>query len=116
MECIVSTNKLYKKYKKHIAISGVEMHISKGSIYGLIGKNGAGKSTLLKIIAGLSMPSSGNVSSIPKDKMGVLIESPALYQNLNAYENLKLKCMALGIKDYGCINETLKIVVGSGIM
>jgi len=92
------------------------MHISKGSIYGLIGKNGAGKSTLLKIIAGLSMPSSGNVSLIPKDKMGVLIESPALYQNLNAYENLKLKCIALGIKDYGCINETLKIVVGSGIM
>jgi len=110
MECIVSTHKLYKKYKKHIAINGVEMSISKGSIYGLIGKNGAGKSTLLKIIAGLSMPSSGNISSIPKDKMGVLIESPALYQNLTAYENLKLKCIALGIKDYGCINETLKVV------
>lgn len=109
MKEIVSTSNLTRRYKKYTAVDGVNICIREGEIYGLIGKNGAGKSTLLKMIAGLTFPTEGTIRTIDKTKIGALIENPALYLNLTAYENLKLKCIALGIHDYHCIKEALEL-------
>ena len=53
MEYILETHNLEKRYKKFKALNNLNLHIEKGSIYGLIGKNGAGKTTLIRIICGL---------------------------------------------------------------
>lgn len=68
------------------------MHCSQGEICGVLGANGAGKSTLFKIITGLMTPSSGEICihSNGKKSIGAIIEKPALYPYLNAFENLKV--------------------------
>src|SRR5512143_3314906 len=50
---VVRVEGFTKRYKKHVAVSGVDLTIKKGEIYGLIGPDGAGKSSLMKAIAGV---------------------------------------------------------------
>ena len=124
MEYLLSTNNLTKIYGKQRAVDKVNIHIRKGDIYGLIGKNGAGKTTILRMIGGLAKVSEGEYSlygytgsDIKKvqSRVGILIEEPGVYANMSAYENLKLKCIAAGVKDKGIINEILATVGLSGV-
>ncbi len=96
MEYIIETTNLSKKFSNKVAVDKINMHIKKGDIYGFIGKNGAGKTTAMKMILGLLNPSDGEISLFgSKDlnqgrkKIGSLIESPGLYKNCTAYENMK---------------------------
>ncbi len=96
MEYIIETTNLSKKFSNKVAVDKINMHIKKGDIYGFIGKNGAGKTTAMKMILGLLNPSEGEISLFgSKDlnqgrkKIGSLIESPGLYKNCTAYENMK---------------------------
>src|SRR5690606_5093841 len=94
--------------------------IKKGEIYGFIGQNGAGKSTLLRIITGLSFPTAGSVELFGEDnprmltdaqkRTGAIIESPALFPNMTAYENLEVHRLQKGIPGKECINKTLEFV------
>jgi len=103
MSVLFQTKHLTKRYKDYDAVADVSISISKGKIYGLIGKNGAGKTTLLKLISGLIKPTSGTVvfsetvSSKNECRIGVLIEAPGLYPNMTGYENLKAKSLCLGL-------------------
>lgn len=118
-ELLLQTRGLTKQFGHHKAVDHVDMHLKKGSIYGFIGRNGAGKTTFLKIVAGLSKQTSGdielfgcrgaNLSSI-RSRVGGLIESPGLYPNMNAYDNLNLKCKLFGIRKKGYIEEILDLV------
>ncbi len=119
MDYILTTNGLTKTYGKHNAADHISIHVRQGDIYGLIGRNGAGKTTLLKMISGLATPSdgdftlfnySGNEKSRVMHRVGNLIESPGIYPDLSAYENLKLKCIALGVRDKTVISKILKTV------
>lgn len=120
---ILTTDKLKKTYSKVNAVNEVDMHIKKGSIYGLIGKNGAGKTTIMKMVGGLARPTSGKINfegfSNNKEaykKIGTVIEDPALYKYLNAHDNIKLKCLAYGIEgsdEY--IDEKLALVGLKGV-
>ena len=119
MEYLLSTNNLTKIYGKQRAVDKVNIHIRKGDIYGLIGKNGAGKTTILRMLGGLAKVSEGEYSlygytgsDIKKvqSRVGILIEDPGVYPNMSAYENLKIKCIAAGVKDKGIINELLNTV------
>ena len=119
MDYLLSVQNLSKKYNNQFAINNINLNLKKGEIYGLIGKNGAGKTTLLKIIAGLVKPSNGDISLFDysgDDRMkvlsriGTLIEAPGLYPNLTAYDNLKLKCLCLGINEPKYIGSILEIV------
>lgn len=119
MEYLLSTRCLTKRYGKHNAVNKVNLHIRHGDIYGLIGRNGAGKTTILKMLGGLSSPTEGEISIFGKtgrealplmSRIGVLIEHPGLYLNMSAAENLKLKCMAMGIRKKGYTDELLKTV------
>ena len=119
MEYILETNKLTKVYGQKEAAVDVDLHIREGQIYGLIGRNGAGKTTIMRIISGLSAPTRGSYSLFGKTgpemgkllrNVGVLIEHPGLYPRLSAYENLKIKCIAMGIKPQGYVEELLQLI------
>ena len=119
MEYLLTTNSLSKAYGRHKAVNAVNLHIRQGDIYGLIGRNGAGKTTILKIISGLAAPTSGDFSLFGKSgrdaagymsRIGTLIEAPGVYPNMTAAENLKLKCLAMGVRKKGVIEELLKTV------
>ena len=115
-ELILETKCLKKYYGKQLAVNNISLHIPRGSIYGLLGLNGAGKSTTLKIITGLLHPSAGEIIAFGEPwerrhlrRMGVLIESPALYGNLTAYENLLVHAKLIGLPKER-IYEVLEIV------
>ena len=121
MENVVAINGISKKYGKAIVLDNVSFEIPKGSIFGLVGRNGAGKTTLMRIITGLSDPTSGSysisgVSSGDKNiltvrrRMGSIIESPAVFKNLSAYDNIKLQYINLGMTSFDSIPELLELV------
>lgn len=102
---ILVTKNLEKKFKRDIVLSDVNLNVKKGEIYGLLGLNGAGKSTLMKIICGIFSKTKGEVffegeqwKRAQLKKIGSLIEGPATYGNLSAYDNLKLFCLQENIK------------------
>ena len=115
-EVILKTNNLTKKYKEFTALDNVSITISKGDIYGLIGRNGAGKTTLMKLITTLTNPTSGefelfgegeNNITENKRRIGCLIENPSFFPNLTAYENLKYYAIQKGIVNFNQIDEAL---------
>ena len=115
-EYIIKTNHVSKKFKKTYAIKDLSMCVRKNSVYGLLGPNGAGKSTLLKMITGITRSTSGEIlfNNHPwsrKDllNIGSLIESPPLYENLTAFENLKVRATLLGIGAEKCTEVLQKM-------
>ena len=113
---ILQTKDLCKFFKKQKAVNNISISVKKDSIYGLLGPNGAGKSTFLKMITGILKPTRGEIifnnqiwSRNDLINIGALIESPPLYENLTARENLKVRSILLDIPDTR-IDEVLKIV------
>ena len=107
-EILLETHALTKQFRKHKAVSEIDMHIKRGAVYGFIGRNGAGKTTFLKMISGLANPSSGDYSlfgysgndlSKVRSRVGCLIEEPGLYKNMSAFDNLTIKAKMFGISD-----------------
>ena len=117
MEYILRTNTVSKKYTNYYAVDKVSISIKKGEIYGLIGENGAGKSTLMKMIAGLVEPSEGSIALfgnfVPQTeryRIGCVIESPALYAELTAKQNLEVFRKAYGLSSKESVQQILKQV------
>ena len=121
MEYVLKTNALSKKYGKSNVINGLNMSVPKGAIYGFVGKNGAGKTTLIRIICGLQEPTSGDYSlygikntekTILKSRrrMGAVVETPSIYTNMTARDNLKQQYQILGLPSYDGIDELLHLV------
>lgn len=121
MDYILRTFGLCKKYKNQMAVNHADMTIRKGDIYGFVGENGSGKTTIIRLITGLIFPYAGSFELFgvsnkdPKigevrRKVGAVVESPSIYQNMSARENLQMQCMVLGIEDNGKILRTLQIV------
>jgi len=116
MKNIIETKNLTKEYKDFKALDKVSINIEEGKVYGLLGPNGAGKSTFLKLITQIIKPSYGQIifrgheiSQNDLSKIGSIIENPAIYPNLTAYENLKVLTTLLDIEEER-INKVLKIV------
>ncbi len=121
MEYVLTTNALSKQYGQFKALNGLSMHVPKGSVYGFVGKNGAGKTTLIRVICGLQAPTSGDYSiyglsskekAIIKSRrrMGAVVETPSIYLNMTAEENLKEQYCVLGLPSFDGIPELLKLV------
>lgn len=114
MDYIIETESLTKKYGKTVVVEDVSLHVKRGEIYGLIGKNGAGKTTFLKMVSKLVNATSGKIIMRPLDnkklKIGCLIEDPGLYYEMNAFENLKCKCIMSGINNKEYIESLLRLV------
>ena len=121
MDYILTAENLGKHYRHSNALSGFSMHIPKGSIYGFVGRNGAGKTTLIRLICGLQEPTEGSFtlygvestdSGIVKarQRMGAVVETPAIYLDMTAEENLKQQYRVLGLPSFDSIPELLKLV------
>jgi ABC-2 type transport system ATP-binding protein len=105
MEYILQTDNLSKVYGTKTVLNHVSIHVPKKSIYGLVGKNGAGKTTLMRIICGLTQQSDGSYELLGKsndatvrNKMGMLIEKPGIYEHMTALENLRYFSLLFGIQ------------------
>lgn len=116
---IIETNNLTKTYGSFTAVSNVNLHIPKGTVYGFLGPNGAGKSTTMKLFLGLTKPSSGTFTidgkSYPEHRIEILkeigsfIEAPAFYGNLTGEENLDIIRNLLGLPK-SSVAEVLELV------
>ena len=121
MDYVLQTQGLTKRYRRGKALDGLTMAVPKGAIYGLVGKNGAGKTTLLRLICGLQEPSSGSYSlyGVSNDRkellkvrrrMGAVVETPSIYLNMSAGENLEQQALILGLPDVNGLGELLELV------
>lgn len=116
---MIETENLTKTYADFTAVSDLNLHIPKGSVYGFLGPNGAGKSTTMKMFLGLTKPTSGSFvidgKQYPKDRVEILrevgsfIEAPAFYGNLTGEENLEIIQKILGLPR-SSVAEALEIV------
>lgn len=107
MESVVTTNGLTYRYGETTVVSGVDLAVPRGSVYGFVGPNGAGKTTTIKLLLGLLTPAGGSVELLGEPvrgrrpsalaRVGALVESPALYPHLTAEENLRLDQIARGV-------------------
>lgn len=121
MDYVLRTNALRKSYRHFHALNGVTMNVPKGAIYGFVGKNGAGKTTLIRLICGMQMPTSGDytlygIKSTDKAinkarrRIGAVVETPSIYLDMNASDNLKQQYSIIGVPDYDGIDDLLKLV------
>ena len=116
---IIETKNLTKSYADFTAVSGINLHIPKGAVYGFLGPNGAGKSTTMKMFLGLTKPSGGSFTidgkKYPENRVQILkeigsfIEAPAFYGNLSGEENLDIIRKILGLPK-SSVAEALEIV------
>lgn len=118
-EIVLQTKQLTKRYRNFTALDHADMTVYREDIYGLIGRNGAGKTTMMKLVTGLSEQTEGEYSIFGKTgtaaekekrRIGCLIENPAFFGNLTAYQNLRYYCYQKGITDLKQIDEALELV------
>lgn len=120
MREIIKVEQLSKKYHHEYVLKNVSMTINKGDIYGFVGQNGAGKSTTIRMIAGLGLPNEGTIYLFGENskqhleesqkRMGLLLEGPAYYGNLSAFENMEVQRKLLGVPGKRKSEEILKLV------
>ena len=118
---VLEVHNIEKRYKNISVLKNLNMTIKKGAIYGLIGKNGSGKTTLIRIITGLQNPTSGFYSlyNVPyndsnildkRNRIGAIVETPSMYGNMSAKDNLIVQFKNIGIPSLNKIDYLLKIV------
>ena len=121
MEYVLKTNGLSKHYKNFKALNGLTMNVPKGAIYGFVGRNGAGKTTLIRLVCGLQDPTGGEFElygvkntdkaiSKSRRRMGAVVETPSVYSDLTAADNLRQQYRILGMPSFEGIDELLKLV------
>ena len=121
MEYVLTTQGLSKHYRDFKALDDLTMHVPKGAIYGFVGRNGAGKTTLIRLICGLQRPTAGSFAlygaaygskalNSLRRRMGAVVETPSIYLDLTAEDNLKEQYRVLGVPSDEGIPALLKLV------
>ncbi len=120
MELVLRTNNLTKVFGRQEAVSGVNIHLKKGEIYGFLGPNGAGKTTLMRLVTNLIKPTRGEIELFGEKlteksyevlkRLGATIDSPVFYEGLSGRENLELHCEYMGYQDKKAIDSTIEMV------
>lgn len=121
MEYVLEVNELTKKYGKFVSLDQLNMKVPKGAIYGLIGQNGAGKTTLMRVICGLQRETVGEYKIYGKSsksaeiykarkRVSAVVESPAIYTDMTAEQNLKAQYKLLSLPDSEEIKELIELV------
>jgi ABC-2 type transport system ATP-binding protein len=119
-EVILATRNLTKKYNNISAVSGINLEVKQGQIYGLVGKNGAGKTTLLRMITGQSYATEGEMVLFGanteadlckgRKRIGAIIETPSFYSYMSGKDNLEYYRIQRGIPGKQCVVEALEEV------
>ena len=121
MNNVLKITNVSKRYKNHLVLNKVNMTINKGDIYGFVGENGSGKTTIIRAITGLIFPFEGEIELFginsknndilkARKKIGAIVETPSIYANMSAKENLKTQSLILNITDENKIKEVLSYV------
>lgn len=120
MPGLVQLDRVSKRYGSQLAVDALSFTIAPAEIVGFVGPNGAGKSTTLRMLTGLVAPDSGRILLDGVDqrtdplgfraRLGALIEAPAMYPTLNAYEHLAYVARVREAFDAARISETLREV------
>lgn len=121
MNYVLRTKAISKNYGHYKVLNQLTMNVPKGAIYGFIGRNGAGKTTLMRVICGLQEPTSGNYTLYERNydekdiiksrrRMGAVVETPSIYLDMSAKENLQQQCQILGLPSFEGIDDLLKQV------
>lgn len=107
-EKIIQVRNLNKKFGDFYANKNLNFEVYKGEIFGFLGANGAGKTTAIKILCGLSMPTSGDVSvagfdvyketEALKQNIGYMSQKFSLYEDLTVWENMRLYAGIYGLR------------------
>lgn len=120
MSSVIELKNLSKQFKTQMAVDNVSFEIEQGSIVGLVGPNGAGKTTIMKMVGGLAIPTTGEISIFgetsenglchSRSRMCFMIETPYAKQNLTARQNVEKQRIQRGIPDKKRTDEVLKLV------
>lgn len=121
MEYVLTTEALSKTYGSFDALKELTMRVPKGAIYGLVGRNGAGKTTLIRVICGLQEPTAGSYTlyGVPhgdsridcaRHRMGAVVETPSIYYDMTAEDNLRHQALVLGLPSYEGVSDILRLV------
>ena len=121
MEYVLETHALTKRYRDFTALQNLNMRVPKGAIYGIVGRNGAGKTTLIRLICGLQSPTDGDYTLYGvrntdariarcRRRMGAVVETPAIYQDMTAAENIRQQYKILGAPSDDGIDALLHLV------
>ena len=121
MDYILTAESLSKHYGHFKALDGLSIHVPRGAIYGFVGKNGAGKTTLIRLICGLQEPTSGSYTLYGakntepgiarcRRRMGAVVETPSIYLDMSAEENLKEQFRIIGLPSFDDIPDLLRLV------
>ena len=121
MDYVLTAGALTKRYGHFKALDDLSMRVPRGAIYGLVGKNGAGKTTLIRLICGLQAPTSGHFSIYGADassraiykarrRMGAVVETPSIYLDMTARDNLVQQSRVLGLPSEEGVEELLRLV------
>ena len=108
MSSVIQVQGLTKKFgHQFTAVNDLSFSVNKGDVYGFLGQNGAGKSTTIRMLLSLITPTSGNIEifGMPlqanraaiMQNVGAVIEKPAMYEYLTAYQNLKIFSALSGV-------------------
>jgi lantibiotic transport system ATP-binding protein len=118
---IIQTNSLTFSFGKLQVLNSINLQVPSGSIFGFLGPNGAGKSTTIKTLLGLLRTTPGMVQVFGKDlntnkmyilkRIGAMVESPSLYDHLNAYRNLEItaRLRNLSYKKISALLDTVSL-------
>lgn len=117
---------LQKKYGELVAVSEVSFAAAPGQIFGLLGPNGAGKSTTIGCISGLLVPTAGRIRVLGHDvvlerraareKLGVVPQELALYEELSATENLRYWGGAYGLRGIDLQQRVQEVLTATGLL
>ena len=121
MEYVMQTVSLAKSYRHFQVLNGLTMRVPRGAIYGLVGRNGAGKTTLIRLICGLQRPTGGHYElygrkhtdrdiARSRRRMGAVVETPSIYLDMSARDNLKQQYRVLGLPSFEGVDELLELV------
>jgi len=121
MEFVLKAENLGKAYGNFKALNGLSMNVPKGAVYGFVGKNGAGKTTLIRLICGLQEPTSGGYTLYGRKntdreigrsrrRMGAVVETPSVYLDMTAEDNLRQQYRVLGMPSFDGLAELLELV------
>ena len=121
MDYILTARSLGKRYRNFKALDDFSIHVPKGAIYGFVGKNGAGKTTFIRLICGLQEPTDGSYTiygientdpgiSRCRRRMGAVVETPSIYLDMTAEDNLKEQYRIIGLPSFDSIPGLLRLV------